>query len=593
MNRLAAHTQHTLVLLSLLVSLAAVMLLLSYTISLQTAGASPMAQTTPTCPPSGCVYERAYGYQPRRYDMRSTFNDAASNALGNNGPSYDQINRGLPPNMTQETVSASRPIPHIILRGMAWQESHWLHFADSVNDPDNTDACTLIGYDPGGTCGYGLMQITTCMNEEPLPPECTWLSPTLVTGEWPYNLGAGTNILIQKWNEMPFVGDNDHTVPEQWYYAVTAYNSWSTVNDPNSSDFDPRRPPYGESNYTVFNYPYQEIVWGWMAHPEEAHPTPIPTGWHWLWRPTRISAVPRGIFGLGTDWEPPYQTPKPVFHLLRGIHVANGIGPSIVLQNTTSQTLAVDVLFYNADHTFSRWWLDPSSNPPWYRWPYIRLNANSSRTLSVPEAFPGESFTGYARVIASEGVEVTLQPPPYPNKVFLPLALKNHGGNCYNEVWNGDFEEFVDGKPRYWTVSSADAYPLADGTWFASGHYGAYLGGYDRWESDDDKLSQFIYIPSDALSANLSYRWYMRTEETHPSNQYDFLYVRLRDSSDNIIAVLDTVSNQSSRDTWQTAMFDLLPYAGQLLKLSFEADNDVSNPTSFFVDNVSLWICTP
>ncbi len=587
MSRLSAHSQHTLVLFSLLVCFVAVTLFLSSTISSGTAGASPMAQATPTCPPSGCVYDRVYGYQPRRYDMRSTFNDAASNALGNNGPSYNQINRGLPPNMTQETVSASRPIPHIILRGMAWQESHWLHFADSVADSDNTYACTLIGYDPGETCGYGLMQITTCMNEDPLPPECTWLVPVRVAGEWPYNLGAGTNMLIQKWNEMPFIGDNDHTIPEQWYYAVTAYNFWGTVNDPNSSDFDPRRPPYGESDYTAFNYPYQEIVWGWMAHPEEAHPTPIPSGWHWLWRLTRISAVPRGIFGLGTDWKPPYQTPKPVFHLLPGIHVANGVGPSIVLQNTTGQTLAVDVL-YNADHTFNRWWLDPSSNPPWYRRPYIRLDANSSRTLSVPDAFPGESFTGYARVIASEGVAVALQPPPYPNKVFLPLALKHHGGNCYEEIVNGGFESFTDGKPSGWVVSSADGYPLADGTWFASGHYGAYLGGYDY---ADDVLRQYIYIPGDGLSANLTFSWYMRSQEPIYYSAYDFLHIRLRDLSDNLVATLDTLSNQSTRDTWQTATFDLLPYAGQSLLLSFEADTDVSNPTSFFIDEMSLWIC--
>lgn len=597
MNHLVSRLQAIGLFLLLLASLIWIAMALAYSDSLELAAASPLAQATPTCPPSGCVYDRVYGYQPRRYDMGSTFNDAASNALGNNGPSYNQINRGLPPNMAQETVSASRPIPHIILRGMAWQESHWLHFANSVDDSDDTYACTLIGYDPGGTCGYGLMQITTCMNEDPLPPECTWLAPARVAGEWPYNLGAGTNILIQKWNEMPFIGDNDHTVPEQWYYAVTAYNKWDTVNDPNSSAFYLDRPPYGEGSYSDFNYPYQEIVWGWMAHPEEAHPTPIPSGWHWLWRPTRIAAVPRGIFGLrgGGDWRPPSQTPKPVFHLLPNVHIANGGGPSVVLRNTIGQTLAADVALYNADHTFSRWWLGAPPNPNHnYPYGYIRLAPYEIRSLPMTDVFYSwETFTGYARVIASEGVEVTLQLPPYPNKVFLPLALKNHGGNCYNEVWNGDFEGFVDGKPRYWTASSADAYPLADGTWFANGHYGAYLGGYDRWESDDDKLSQSIYIPSDALSVNLTYRWYMRTEETHPSNQYDFLRVRLRDPSDNLVATLDTVSNQSPRDTWQTAMFDLSPYAGQSLKLSLEADNDVSNPTGFFVDDVSLWICRP
>jgi len=557
---------------------------LAYSDSLKLAAASPLAQATPTCPapPVGCPQARIYGYQPWRYDMRPTFNEAASNALGNKGPTYDKINRGLPPNMTQEIVSSLRPIPHIILRGMAWQESHWLQFAEGMNDSDGKYACTLIGYyTPTQSCGYGLMQITSCMSDG-----CGWFAPIRVAGELTYNLGTGTNFLIKKWNEAPFIGDNDHTVAEQWYYAVAAYNSWKEVNDPNSSAFDPNRPPYGEGKYSTFRYPYQEKVWGWMAHPEIAQ-----AGWHWLWRPARIAPIPRGIFGLSSsgDWRPPSYTPKPVFHLLPNIHVANGVGPTIVLRNTTSQTLAVDVVLYNEDHSFNTWWLG-APEPP-YPYPYIRLSPYESRALRVAKAFNSdETFNGYARISASEGVEVTLQLPPYPHKVFLPLALKNYGGNCYNEVQNGGFEEFVDGKPRYWTVSSTDGYPLADGTWFASGHYGAYLGGYDY---ANDVLRQYIYIPNDALSANLTFFWYMQSQEPTHYPAYDFLYIRLRDLGGNLVATLDTLSNQSTRGIWQTAMYDLSPYAGQSLRLSFEAETDVSNPTSFFVDDVSLWICKP
>ncbi len=58
MNRLSTRSQHTLVLFSLLVCFAGVTLLLSYTIDPQTVGATPMAQATPTCPPSGCVQAR-------------------------------------------------------------------------------------------------------------------------------------------------------------------------------------------------------------------------------------------------------------------------------------------------------------------------------------------------------------------------------------------------------------------------------------------------------------------------------------------------------------------------------------------------------
>lgn len=244
---------------------------------------SPLADPTPTCPapPAGCPQSRVYGYQPQRYNMRLAFNKAANNTLGNGGPTYSQINRFLPPNTIQENVSDWRPIPHIILRGVAWQEAHWLQFANSVGDSDNTYACTLVSSD----CGYGLMQITSCMNNG-----CGWFTPIRASGELTYNLGTGTNFLIQKWNAAPFVGDNDHTSAEQWYYAVTAYNGWSSSNDPNNSAFDPRRPPYGEGNYMNFSYPYQERVWGWMARSGRltvamaAHSSCCcPTGCLWPW----------------------------------------------------------------------------------------------------------------------------------------------------------------------------------------------------------------------------------------------------------------------------------------------------------------------
>lgn len=119
MNRSLSHLRAAEFLLPLLVLLVWMAVALVYSESLELATASPLVQATPTCPapPASCPQARIYGHQPRRYDMRSTVNDAASNALGNNGPLYDLINRGLPPNMTQESVAASRPIPHIISEG--------------------------------------------------------------------------------------------------------------------------------------------------------------------------------------------------------------------------------------------------------------------------------------------------------------------------------------------------------------------------------------------------------------------------------------------------------------------------------------------
>jgi hypothetical protein len=301
--------------------------------------------------------------------------------------------------------------------------------------------------------------------------------------------------------------------------------------------------------------------------------------------------IPRGIFGLGGIWQPPNHTPKPISHLLHNVHISGGMGSSLILENTTGQTLAVDVLFYNQDGSFNRRWLDTSSVGPWYLSPYIRINANSQRTLDVVNAFPGENFSGYIRIFASEGIDIRLRSPDYPNKVFLPLVTKDYGSNCYQAIANGGFEEFTNGKPNSWTISSAESYPLADSTWFANGHYGAYLGGYD---AANDTLRQYIYIPSNATSARLTYNWYIRSQEMSGGSAWDYLYVRLRDMSGNLVATLSTHNDNSTLDEWFATSYDLSSYANQSLLLSFESSNDsVSNPTSFFVDDVSLYICTP
>lgn len=551
--------------------------------------ASPSIRVThqQTCPPTDCAQDRVYGYQPSRYTtLRPVFYVAASNNLGDSGPVYKLINRGLPPSTFQETVSSLRPIPHTLLRSIAWQESHWLQFANTVQDTDNQYACTLLS----GDCGYGLMQVTSCMDNG-----CGWFTPALVSSVYTYNLGVGTNILIEKWNTMPFAGANDHTMNEEWYYATTAYNGWSQCNDPNRDfymascppdkrdAFNPLRPPYGEGLYTQYTYPYQEVIWGLMAHPEL-----ITVSTHRLWRPTRVANIPRGIFGLrgSGDWRPPSQAPLSVIHILPDLYVSNGVGASIHLRNPTTATLAAEVLLYNADHTFNRRWIVQIPNPPPFR-----LAPGSSHLLFLSDVFTvTENFSGYARVNASDGIEVTALSPQFYHKLYLPMVTNNHGGTCYERMSDGSFEYVQNGRPLFWSVSSYDKYSLADSTWFRDGHRGAYLGGYDY---ADDSLKSMLNIPTNARSAHLTYSWYIQSNEL-VSSEYDHLYVRLIELlNDDLIATLDEINNQDIRGEWQTETIDLLPYRGRDMRLAFEAENDFSNPTSFFVDVVSVQVCVP
>jgi hypothetical protein len=196
--------------------------------------------------------------------MDPTFDNAATNSLGSAGPTYDQIRRGICPNTSNVTVSPSNPIPSVILKAIGLQESSWRQF-DCDGDFANEWDWTLIS----GACAYGVMQVV-------YPGGTTWYDPGRLAGEIAYNIGTGTNFLIrEKWNlrSTPTcrqIGENNHVRAEDWYYAVTSYGpgGWSNYNNPNNTTrYLAERPPYREGDYTGKLYPYQEYIWGRMAHP--------------------------------------------------------------------------------------------------------------------------------------------------------------------------------------------------------------------------------------------------------------------------------------------------------------------------------------
>ncbi len=241
---------------------------------LATPTATPTPTPMPTCAPINptCKQQRLYGYQPNRYEtVRPILDAAASNSLGTTlAPVYPTIRSGRPPQDTE--VSPGQPIPHIILRGIAWQEARWKQFADNKDEnPDDSSYCTLMSEKvEEGDCGYGIMQVTSCMSyADPYP--CDWPHPERIVGELVYNLGQGVFILLEKWNGRSYyylIADNNHTIPGSWYYAITAYNGWDESNSPNLAD--PWRPPYyDEAAFPKPFYPYQEIIWSQMAHPKD------------------------------------------------------------------------------------------------------------------------------------------------------------------------------------------------------------------------------------------------------------------------------------------------------------------------------------
>lgn len=168
--------------------------------------------------------------------------------------------------------------------------------------------------------------------------------------------------------------------------------------------------------------------------------------------------------------------------------------------------------------------------------------------------------------------------------VHLPLVVKDYPlcVSSYGQlIANGDFST---GDATGWTVSRSNgSAPIVQP--YGGSDYGAYLG---RYNSNQDQMYQVVCPATPADYASLSFRWWMTTEETSTTEAYDFLYVRVRDANGNLLQTLKTITNRSPRESWYYEYFDLRAYAGQTIRISFEAINDFILPTHFWIDNVSF-----
>lgn len=533
---------------------------------------APAPTPLPTCPPTTCPQPRLPGEQPLRSQMQSAFRQAAVNRLGAAGPPYDAINLGLPPAMVSRPIGSGLPLPLTVLQAVAWQESRWIQFGDTVGAPTGVLACTFLTPD----CGYGVMQITSCMSDG-----CGWFDPLRVAAEITYNIGTGANFLIRKWNHAPFLGDNIPSRAEEWYYAVLAYNGWSTCNDPNrtlaapgcptSQPFLPDRPPYLEGDYRAYRYPYQEMVWGWMARPAGD-----------LWRSTRLPPVPRGLFGLRRpdSWQPPSQTPLPQSTLLPSLWVSGTQGSILRLQNTTPVTLAADILLYNQDDTFNRRWLGAPPNGS-HLYPMTGLRLPPGRVITVPlsEAFyPWETFQGYARVESVQGVLVSTA-----GTVHLPLVMQSGSAPCTPVLQNGGFEQrTLSGQPAAWEAFSAGGYALADATRLFAGHLSAHLGGYNAAR---DALTQTFQTLSNTQSAHLSLWWRVDSHETITSTDRLTISLHWATITQTLAILTPTLAS------WQRLEAHLPLSANVTATLHLQAVNDEMAPTDFYLDDLTLWLC--
>jgi hypothetical protein len=112
-----------------------------------------------------------------------------------------------------------------------------------------------------------------------------------------------------KWNlapeHLPIVQPRNPRNLEDWYYAVWAYHCYGEVcdslgihNNPDDPALKWPRPMYNSpeqlgsaGQYTFGDYPYQELVYGIIAHPPRVNNTQ-------LWPPLPVKLPARGTVGF-------------------------------------------------------------------------------------------------------------------------------------------------------------------------------------------------------------------------------------------------------------------------------------------------------
>jgi subtilisin family serine protease len=162
---------------------------------------------------------------------------------------------------------------------------------------------------------------------------------------------------------------------------------------------------------------------------------------------------------------------------------------------------------------------------------------------------------------------------PTPTPTSTPTTTPPPGSNA---IVNGGFESGT----SPWVQTSSGGYQLITTTRPRTGSYSAYFGGYNN---ANEKIYQTISVP--AGGATLSY-YYYQTSSEGTSVAYDYLRVRVYNSSGTLLGTLKTYSNRSTRNAWVADSASLSSYAGQTVRIQFEATTDSSLVSSFFVDDV-------
>jgi hypothetical protein len=197
-----------------------------------------------------------------------------------------------------------------------------------------------------------------------------------------------------------------------------------------------------------------------------------------------------------------------------------------------------------------------------------------------------------------------------PFEVYVPSLPAVRPITCRNIILNSGFEDPVQAgvgeasrHPHWWQTSDSGAMPISTDLPY-SGAWSAWMGGYpDGRDRIGTWIRYHLYPPdtgiaNDLVSAELTYAFAITSSED-PSDVKDVLSVLLvadSDSSPRPTLILDQLQNTDAADNWAirsldvTGSFRARPGWARA-SLEIRADNDAINPTSWFLDDITVVVC--
>ncbi|HEX5707704.1 MAG TPA: M36 family metallopeptidase [Pyrinomonadaceae bacterium] len=218
----------------------------------------------------------------------------------------------------------------------------------------------------------------------------------------------------------------------------------------------------------------------------------------------------------------------------------------------------------------------------------VNVTANASCSWTAVSNASFITVTGGANGTGSAVVNYSVASNPLPSRIgtmtiagrtFTVTQAGTTGGGT-NIIVNPGFESGT----TPWVVSGQIT--RSTGTFPHGGVAYMIINGVN---STSGTLYQTVTIPSGGASLNF---WLnITTSEAAGASVFDRLFIEVRSTSGTLLATLATFSNQNSGTAGVYVLrgpYNLNSFAGQTVRIQFRGTNDITLPTSFRVDDVSV-----